>query len=236
MQKILLALVAITLGACAHQPFVEAPKIAPLNINPVKTGNQEIATGNRAIATGNEAVRTKLEDTRSKLDEAIVAAHENKEVNAKLDSALKSASESLNAALWENANLKVTIGTQDARIAVQEKTIDELAQANEERQKVIDLQTKNLNETRQLAADQKKIVDEVNKYWGLGAFVYGAKRLGWRLLIVAVILSILGFALNLFVPALQPLFAGIVGFIVKIPGRIARFVTGLFRRKPPDNS
>ncbi len=233
MQKILLALVAITLGACAHQPFVEAPKIAPLNINPVKTGNKEIATGNKAIATGNEAVRTKLEDTRNKLDEAIVAAHENKEANAKLDAALQSASESLNAALWENANLKVTIGTQDSRIAVQEKTIDDLAQENESRQKIIDLQTKNLNESRQEAADSKKIVDEVNKYWGLGAFLYGAKRLGWRLLLVAIGLSVIGFLLNMFVPFLQPFFAGAVRFIISIPGKIGRFVMGLFRRKPP---
>ncbi len=233
MQKILLALVAITLGACAHQPFVEAPKIAPLNITPVKTGNQEIATGNRAIATGNEAVRTKLEDTRSKLDGAIITANELTIDGTKLRADLKAVSESLNAAVWENANLKVTIGSQDSRISVQEKTIDELAQANEERQKVIDLQTKNLNETRQLAADQKKIVDEVNKYWGLGAFFYGAKRLGWRLLLVAIGLSVIGFLLNMFVPFLQPFFAGAVRFIISIPGKIGRFVMGLFKRKPP---
>jgi hypothetical protein len=236
MQKILLCLVALSMGACAHQPYTVAPSIPKLNVAPIKTGNDAIAKGNKAISEGNKGVKTQLEDTRSKLDAAIVAAHENKEQNAKLDKALEDARDSLALALQGNAHMFDTIGEQDDRIAAQTKAIDDLQAENESRQKIIDLQTKNLNESRQEAADLKKIKDQVNAYWGLGAFLYGAKRLGWRLLIVAVILSVLGFVLNLFVPELRPLFTAIVGFFVKIPGRLARFVTGLFRRKPPDNS
>lgn len=68
---------------------------------------------------------------------------------------------------------------------------------------------------------------EVNKYWGVGAILYGFKRLAKHLLILAVVLvAIVGLLIvaSFFVPALGPVLAIATSVW-------ARFL-GLFRRKP----
>lgn len=53
--------------------------------------------------------------------------------------------------------------------------------------------------------EQNEIIDQVNSYWGIGAFAYGAKRLVKHLFILAAVLfgvGILLFVANLFFPAI----------------------------------
>lgn len=233
MQAILLALLALTLGACAQAPYTPAPAIAPLNFQPVKQGNKAIGEGNRAIAQKVQTVQTKLEETRDKLDVAIITAHQQKEQNAQLDQNLADARRALNDAINENVSLRMTTYNQQNRIDAQDETITTLTNDAESKQKLIDAQTKELTEARAENANYKAQEKLDKRWWGLGYFIHGAKVLGWHLIIVAVVLAIGGFLLNMFVPALQPLFAGIVKFFVSLPGMIARFFIGLFKNRPP---
>jgi hypothetical protein len=216
--RILICALALALGACAHQPYVQAPQIPKLNIAPVKRGNDEIAKGNKAIAEENKGVKAQLEDAKTKLAAAMLDATQDLIDKAKLSKNLADASEYLGRALEGNEHMFDTIGEQDARIAAQTQAINELQEENESRQKIIDIQTKNLNESRQEAADSKRIVDEVNKYWGLGAFMYGAKRLGWRLLIVVIVVAAISVLLQVFVPWARP-FLTLIASAVTFPFR-----------------
>ncbi len=231
--RFILGFLALFLCSCADQPFVAPTPIAKLNIEPVKQGNKAISEGNKKIGQSAQALQTQLVTVRDRLDAAIVSAHEQKEQNAQLDANLRDASAALNAAITENTNLRTTIYTQQQQIDFQGETIDQLFQSNETRQKTIDAQTKELGELRQYKANKAEEERLDHRWWGLGYFLHGAKVLGWHLAIVAVVLAVVGFLLNMFVPFLQPFFQAIIRFFISLPGRIAAFIIGLFKKRPP---
>jgi uncharacterized protein YlaN (UPF0358 family) len=231
--RILIGLLALTLGACSQAPYTPAPAIAPLNFQPVKQGNKAIGKGNRAIAQKVQTVQTKLEVTRDKLDASIVLAHQQKEDNAQLDQSLADAKGALNDAITENVSLRMATYNQQNTIDAQDQTITTLANDGEAKQKLIDAQTQELTTSRAENANYKAQEKLDQRWWGLGYFIHGAKYLGWRIFILFVILAIAGFLLNMFVPALSPIFTAIIRFFVSIPGRIARFIIGLFKRPAP---
>ena len=233
MTKITLGAIAILMGGCAQAPFTPAPKIAPLNFTPVKQGNVAISSGNKKIGQLAQSTQTKLEQTRDSLDAAIVAAQQLKEDNAQIDAALQSAKRFLSDAITENTNLRMATYTQQQTIDAQTQTIQTLSDDGEAKQKQIDSQTAELTTQRQANANYAAQEKLDKRWWGLGYFLHGAKVLGWHLLIVAVILAVAGFFLNMFVPVLQPVFTKIVAFFVSIPGAIGRFIVGLFKKRPP---
>lgn len=231
--RILIGLLALMLGACAQAPYTAAPAISKLDIGPVKTGNSAISDGNKKIGQSAQNLQTKLQTTREKLDAAIIAAHQQREQNAQLDQTLQDASKSLNEAITENTSLRMTTFNQQGMIDKQTETINQLAENNEVRQKIIDAQTAELTQQRADNANFKAQQKLDQRWWGIGYFIHGAKYLGWRLLILLVVLGAVIFVINLFVPAFAPIFQAIIRFLISLPGRIARFIVGLFRRKPP---
>lgn len=73
----------------------------------------------------------------------------------------------------------------------------------------------------------KPIIDQVNSFWGLGAFAYGAKRLASHLFILVLVLGVGGAILFFVFPAAIPFVVGIFRGITSTIGR----VFSIFRRK-----
>src|SRR2546430_6801107 len=91
------------------------------------------------------------------------------------------------------------------------------------------------HKNEQTLADWKKanegVIEQVNKYWGLGAFAYGAKVLGRHLFWLSLIGGVAAIALLIFAPAvfgfLKTFFGAALTVITSIISRIA----GLFKKK-----
>ena len=76
-------------------------------------------------------------------------------------------------------------------------------------------------------AYSKPIVDQVNKYWGLGAFIYGFKILAKHLFILGIVVGVIAlalFALSFFFP--------IIGVALGAVKSVFSRVVNIFRRKP----
>lgn len=71
----------------------------------------------------------------------------------------------------------------------------------------------------------KKTVDQVNRYWGLGAFGYGFKRLVRHLFVLMIILAVVAaalFALSFFFPVIGVAFSAAATFVKSIFARFKR--------------
>lgn len=233
MRHTILALLALTLGACAQAPYTPAPKIAPLNFTPVKQGNKAISQGNKAIGQSAQKVQTQLTTVRASLDSAIAEAAAQKETNAKLDQNLKDASNALNAAITENTSLRMGTYNQQQKIDAQDETIKTLSDDGEAKQKLIDGQTSELTTQRADNANYKAQEKLDQRWWGIGYFIHGIKYLGWHILILLVILAVIGFLLNMFVPFLRPFLMVAANFFAKLPGRLGALIVLLFTKLKP---
>lgn len=210
----------LLLAGCSNvPPPPPLPPIARVDFKPLTTRIQN-------VKDSGTKVDTQLEATRDRLDAAIVDAHQQKEANASLDANLQSAKASLTEAIAERKrqadeiiflNIDKNATQEEADTAVQKGNAAVLER----------------NEFAQDAANYKALKAEVDAHWGLGAYWYGTKRLGWHIIIVLVILAGISFLLNMFVPALGPVFAVAVKFFVGIPGRVVAFLKHLWPRKPP---
>ena len=132
----------------------------------------------------------------------------------------------------ETANVEAARATESAQIA---DTKAKIAKALEDRQ------YKELVRSEKENREMRPIVAQVNKWCGLGAFIYGVKRLMkclmWFLIGGGILAVIIGGASMFGVPFLAPIaklvikfFAAIVNFIFKIPGWIVNFIRRIFRR------
>ncbi len=84
------------------------------------------------------------------------------------------------------------------------------------------------NEKKAIEYNQyaKPIIDQVNKWWGLGAFVYGAKVLSGHLLILALVISLAAgvlYALSFAFP--------FIGLAFRFVRRLFSRVVNIIRRK-----
>lgn len=219
MRKILICALALTLGACGQAPYTPATKIPAVNLKPVR---DRIV----AIKVGNDKIGEKLGDTRSKLDAAIVEAR-----NAQIDL------DALNKRLDEaSAALDATLAVQKVQAETIQFAAVDLDRAQEEADTFklrADAQTDQLNAALPRLANYEAQEKLDKRWWGFGYFIHGVKYMGWRILILLVVLAIISFLLNMFVPALSPLFSAAVKFFVSLPGRIIRFIIGIFKKKPP---
>lgn len=76
----------------------------------------------------------------------------------------------------------------------------------------------------------KPIIDQVNSYWGLGAFLYGFKILARHLLILIAVLAVVAlivFGLSFVFPAIIPFIRMVGSFLASI----FRSIGNLFRKK-----
>lgn len=228
-----LLLAALVLCSCSQVPYTPAPAIAPVSVQPIVDSNARVKKGNQAIAKGNAAIGAQLEIATAKLDKAIIDGQQATIDKNQLDADLKDASAALDAATQQKIAQDATIAAQDQTITDQVTVINDFKAKDAVRQKLVDKQTGELTTSRAKIANYEVVENEINAYWGLGAFWYGIKRLGWHILILVAILAALGFLLNMFVPALQPPFAAIVKWFVAIPGVVVAFLNNLWPKKPP---
>ena len=135
---------------------------------------------------------------------------------------------------------------QDAqRQAVEQKQIlDQTTEANAQLERIavdqqnqinklgdeIDKAHKNEEALAAYNAKAKPIIDQVNKYWGLGAFAYGLKVLARHLLILVAVLAVIAlvvFGLSFAFPAL--------GAFIRTAGTVIaaflRKIGNLFKKK-----
>ena len=204
MRHTALLLAAVLLSGCANEPYQKVTAPPPVTLAKVKQGNQKIKAGNDEIKKGNDAIGKSLDDTKNKLSEAIIEAQSQKERNDKLDKTLNDALASLQFAQDEKKQQDERIATQAATIATQNDVITGKDKELDSLNKYSSAITDERNELAQKAANQDAIIKQVNAYWGLGAFLYGIKRLGWHILILVAILAAVGIALNFLAPGLRP--------------------------------
>lgn len=107
-------------------------------------------------------------------------------------------------------------------------TLEELGKGQEKEIVSLGGQIETAHKNEQVLGDWKKanesVIEQVNKYWGLGAFAYGAKVLARHLLVLSLVLSVAGVLLYFFAPAV---FAAIMaGFRL-----VTAFVKRLFTRR-----
>jgi hypothetical protein len=89
----------------------------------------------------------------------------------------------------------------------------------------IDQAHKHEQELADYEAKTKPVIDQVNKWWGLGAFVYGAKVLSRHLFILAAVVAVIAlalFALSFFFPAIGLAFGAVRGVLNKVVNIIKR--------------
>ena len=117
---------------------------------------------------------------------------------------------------------KVSLSQAEAQRKISDQYIQwadtELANAwkygEDEKQQILTLSgqidTAHENERVAVAAVEKwkPIIDQVNSYWGLGAFAYGFKLLANHLLILTLVLGAVGVVVFLLFPALLPVALG----------------------------
>lgn len=136
----------------------------------------------------------------------------------KVDSSIKSASEARAANLGVREALDIgdiPRAREGARVVDQKleetekdlkETKRELAEARSvgaQQAEAIEELTDKFKSYSDQAERAKDIQDEVNAYWGLGAFIYGIKRLSWRVIPLFVVFAILSTLLVKFVPGLK---------------------------------
>lgn len=228
----ILPLLAILAG-CSTPPYTPAPKIQLPSIAPVEGVASKVKLGNRAIADSTRSLQSKLDDTRSRLDAAIVESHQANIDARRLDQSLAAASASLDAALAESHALATRVSDQDATIDDLQKQVGSLKTEQAEAQGKVDDQTEELTQSRKELAELRKLKEEVNANWGLGGIWYGIKRLGWRVLILLVVLAGLGFLLNMFVPLARPILNTMAMFFVGLGKTIWGLISRLWQKKPP---
>lgn len=229
-----LLLGAVLLAGCnTAPPPPPVPRVPAVTLKP-------ISDNNAAIKRQNQTLRQTNTSLQAKIDASIVAAHQarleadkpapdTKAIDTQLD-AVDAAQVAAKAFAQTQAE---TIGQQAATITAQDNTIVAKQGEVDNVKKIADKQSTTLDQRNQQVANLEVLENEVNAHWGLGAIWYGIKRLGWHLLIVLAVLAALGFVLNMFVPALQPLFAAIVKWFVAIPGVVVAFLKHLWPKKPP---
>ena len=95
------------------------------------------------------------------------------------------------------------------------------------------IDTAHANETVAVTAVEKwkPIIDQVNSWWGLGAFAYGFKRLASHLLILSLVLGALGVVVFFVFPAAIPVVVALFRKVSSMIGSLVSLVTGLFRKK-----
>lgn len=104
-------------------------------------------------------------------------------------------------------------------------TLEELGKGQQTQIVALGGQIDTAHKNEQAMADWKKanepVITQVNKYWGLGAFAYGAKVLARHLLILGLILGVAGVVLWFFAPGVIKVVA--TGFSI-----IAAFLKRIF--------
>jgi DNA-binding protein YbaB len=192
-------------------------------------------------------VRQSNTETRKSISQIRQSVGQNKKVNVTLQKNLDSLGVSLNKSVLDRKYLQDLLGKAKDDAHQQELLIDESNQRAEEAEthaaqtdaSVTDLgkqiDTAHANEEKAVKYNlyAKPIVDKVNKYWGIGAIMYGFGRLFKHLIILALVVIglailavILYFVMSFFFPAIMP-FVRMVGSVL---GSLFNKITSVFRK------
>jgi len=215
-----LAALLLLIG-CATAPTGVTPKP---DISPVRESQVKVQ---QSVGKTREYV-TKTRASEAQTAESIRKATESLEkytgVNGAVDSAktaLKDAEAQIKAAQEYSQWADTELANAWKYSSDQKGQIDLLSGQ-------IDVAHKNEETAVKYSLYAKPIIDQVNSYWGLGAFAYGFKVLSQHLFILMLVLGVVGVVVFFLFPAAIPLVAGLFGRMVSL---VKGIVGSLFRKK-----
>jgi hypothetical protein len=236
MKPLLLALLALSIGACnTVPPPPPVPRVPAVTLKPISDNNAVIRSQNKALSANNDKLRDSLDRAIVTIHQARLEAEAKAPDPAKLTIAFGVTEDQIKQAKAFADAQKAIVQAQAEKIDAQDVTIAAKQGEVDNVKRIADKQSQALDDRNAQVAKYEAQERQDEQWFGLhgvfrwlGHFIFA---LGWRIALVAALLIGVCFLINAFAPGAIPILKG----LAKIPAFFLSLLQKLnpFKPKPP---